>query len=114
KPVKPYPDFPHFAHAAGVWATKIRGKLHSFGPWGDPDGALTKYLAEKDPFHAGRKPRAGTEGLIVKDARAAGGSVPTGLHVHQRREQAGRTARTGRIQTLGRARRCAGDGHPRV
>jgi integrase len=73
KPAKPYPEFPLTAHPAGYWCKKIRGKLHYFGPWSDPDGALKKYLAEKDDLHAGREPRAiaDPEALTVKDVANA-------------------------------------------
>jgi hypothetical protein len=67
KPSKPYPEFPLFAHAAGVWAKKIRGRLVYFGPWADPDGALEKYNAQKDDLHSGKKPRPDREGVTVKD-----------------------------------------------
>jgi integrase len=66
KPSKPYPDFPLTAHPAGYWCKKIRGKLHYFGPWDDPDGALKKYLEQRDTLHAGRTPRPDPEALTVK------------------------------------------------
>ena len=67
KPAKPRPDFPLFAHATGRWAKKIRGKLHYFGKWADPDAALQRYVEERDDLYAGRKPRRNREGLSVKD-----------------------------------------------
>src|SRR5262245_21698171 len=67
KPAKSYPEFPLTPHKNGTWCKKIRGRLHYFGPWEDPDGALAKYLAEKDDLHAGRKPRADQDATTVKD-----------------------------------------------
>jgi hypothetical protein len=57
KPAKPYPEFPLTAHPAGSGCKKVRGRLVYFGPWADPDGALQKYLDQKDALHAGRKPQ---------------------------------------------------------
>jgi integrase len=71
KPAKPSPDFPLFPHAAGVWAKKIKGKLHYFGPWSDPQGAIARYNEQKDALHAGRKPRPDPGAVTVKDVANA-------------------------------------------
>jgi integrase len=67
KPDKPREDFPLFPHATGRWAKKVRGKLHYFGPWSDPQAALEKWLNERDDLLAGRKPRGARQGLTVLD-----------------------------------------------
>src|SRR5207248_3423848 len=67
KPAKPYPEFPLTAHPAGYWCKQIRGKIHYFGRWDDPDAALKKYMEQKDALHAGRKPRAEANGITVRD-----------------------------------------------
>jgi hypothetical protein len=43
KPSKPSLDFPLFPHDRGKWAKEIKGKLHYFGRWEDPDAALAEY-----------------------------------------------------------------------
>ena len=56
KPNKPYPSFPLTAHLNGQWCKKIRGKVHFFGVWADPDAALEHYHEIAADLHAGRAP----------------------------------------------------------
>jgi hypothetical protein len=66
RPSKLRRDFLLFPHAAGYWAKKVRGKLHSFGPHWKPDdhaaalaaadAAEEDYNRQADALHAGRKP----------------------------------------------------------
>lgn len=57
KPEKPYPEFPLTPHPDGRWCKKIRGQLHYFGKWEDPEAALESYSQQKDALHAGRVPK---------------------------------------------------------
>jgi integrase len=66
KPNKPRPDFPLYAHASGQWAKRIRGKLHYFGAWSNPQAALVKYAKERDDLYAGRTPSNG-DGLTLRE-----------------------------------------------
>ena len=67
KPAKPSRDFPLFAHDNGQWCKKVKGKQHHFGPWSDPQGALERWLEDKDALLAGRTPRRHLSGLVVRD-----------------------------------------------
>jgi len=60
KPAKPGPSFPLTPHNNGQWCKKIRGKLHFFGVWDDPDAALERYLRVATDLHAGRELRSPT------------------------------------------------------
>jgi hypothetical protein len=57
KPAKPRPDplFARWNGRVGRWCRKIRGRLHYFGPWDDPDGAEHRYLDQRET------PRKGCE-----------------------------------------------------
>lgn len=56
KPPKPHKDYPLTPHSSGKWCKKIRGKIHYFGSWDDPEGALKEYLEKKDYLLLGKEP----------------------------------------------------------
>jgi hypothetical protein len=58
KPSKPQKEFPPFAHNNGQWSKKVRGKIHHFGVWADPQAALEKWIAQKDALLAGLRAKA--------------------------------------------------------
>ncbi|MES2788791.1 MAG: hypothetical protein V4719_04150 [Planctomycetota bacterium] len=66
KPERP-PGFPLYAHASKRWAKKIRGRVHYFGPWRDPDAALEKFYRQWDDLKAGRTPRVQGDGPSIVD-----------------------------------------------
>ena len=69
RPEKPRADFPLFAHAAGQWAKKIKGRTYYFGRLGRPGRCREASTRNRrTALHAGRKPRADGEGLTVKQA----------------------------------------------
>jgi integrase len=70
KPKKPYVSFPLTSHNNGQWCKKIRGKIHFFGVWEDPEAAHRRYLEVAAELHAGRTPHqtVSADGCTVKDA----------------------------------------------
>ena len=70
KPAKPSHSFPLTPHnQQRPVGKKIRGRLHFFGVWDDPDAALERYLRVATDLHAGREPCSPTlseEGPTVK------------------------------------------------
>jgi integrase len=67
KPEKPYPGFPLFPHATRRWAKKIHGQLRYFGPWDDPQGALGRWLEQREDLMAGREPKEAQGHSSVRD-----------------------------------------------
>lgn len=88
RPAKPYADFPLFPHATGRWAKKVRGRFVFFGPWADPQGAVKRYLEQRDHLYAGIAPPSGlrrrgraSAGSGGADGAAPGAVGPTSPHV---------------------------------
>lgn len=56
KPKKPYPDFPLTANGNGQWSKKIRGRVHYFGVWADPQAAYDNYKKQEHYLQLGMEP----------------------------------------------------------
>lgn len=70
RPRTPGPTFPLTPRNNGKSCKNIRGTVHFFGVWDDPQTALSNYLRVAADLHAGRLPRTTTVslgGLTVKD-----------------------------------------------
>ena len=68
KPDKPRKDFPLGAANNGQWQKKIRGRIHYFGVWANPEAAEQEYLRQKEYLQAGRLPPAKTAtGVTMTD-----------------------------------------------
>lgn len=66
KPSKPYPEYPLTPNSNGQWSKKVRGKVHYFGVWANPDAAEALWNEQKEDLLAGRKPRP-RDGITVGD-----------------------------------------------
>ena len=67
KPRKPRKEFPLYPHAVGQWAKRVRGRVHYFGPWADPDAALARWNATKDDLLAGNPAKLDPNTFTVAD-----------------------------------------------
>jgi len=67
KPAKPK-NCPLTPSGGGIWVKKINGKLYSFGPWHDLEGALKCYYSEVDFILADgyRREESDSEKLTVE------------------------------------------------
>src|SRR4051812_9037065 len=55
--------FPLWLHPSGQWCKKIKGRSYYFGT--DREGALKRYVAEREDIDAGRPPRRRAEDVTV-------------------------------------------------
>jgi hypothetical protein len=68
-PSKPTPDYPLFAHDNGQSAKKINGKLRYYGPWDDPQGALTRYHSDDTQASNGRQPQVSRQSKVSQSTK---------------------------------------------